>query len=52
MIEIPKWLFYSILIFLILLQFPVSYILGSLLGKITLRHRKSGKVGTAPIKKG
>jgi hypothetical protein len=42
MIEIPKWLFYSILTFLILLQFPLSYILGRLLGEITLRRRRMG----------
>lgn len=40
MIEIPKWLFYFILTFLILVQFPLSYILGMLLGEITLRRRR------------
>ena len=40
MIEISKWLFYFILIFLILVQFPLSYILGMLLGEITLRRRR------------
>ena len=46
MIEIPKWLFYSILTFLILLQFPLSYILGRLLGEITLRRRMSHSMPT------